>query len=144
MSFSVKIALKFSRIERLQVYPQVVDTLKAFTIKAEERGLSIDFGEKSLIMRWRQDESNTWNLGTITTAGKVWTEHLNGRAETLGRLHLSQAYLRKLAALVADAYVKETPKPTAWYVAKGGTYVTIDQLLAHEDRWLECDRRVQK
>jgi len=32
--------------------------------------------------------------------------------------------------------LKAHTKPTSWYVAKGGTYITIDALLAHEDGWL--------
>lgn len=31
--------------------------------------------------------------------------------------------------------MKEHAKSTSWYVAKGGTYVTIDELLAHADQW---------
>jgi hypothetical protein len=37
---------------------------------------------------------------------------------------------------VPGAHVKEHVKATSWYVAKGGTYVTIDELLAHEEGWL--------
>ena len=31
--------------------------------------------------------------------------------------------------------MKEHSKPTSWYVAKGNTYITIDELLAHSDEW---------
>jgi hypothetical protein len=37
--------------------------------------------------------------------------------------------------VIPGAYVQEHPKPTSWYVAKGGTYITIDDLLAHGDGW---------
>jgi hypothetical protein len=88
-----------------------------------------------MILRWRPDEK-PWNLGTILTSGKVWTEVLNGQADAVGLLHLNHAYLKRLASLVPDACVKEHPRPTSWFVAKAGTYVTIDELLAHEDGWL--------
>jgi hypothetical protein len=88
-----------------------------------------------MILRWRPDERRAWNLGSITTSGKVWTDVLNAQVDAVGLINLSHEYLRRLAALVPGAYVKEHAKPTSWYVAKGGTYVTIDELLAHADGW---------
>jgi hypothetical protein len=35
----------------------------------------------------------------------------------------------------ARGTLKEHAKPTSWYVAKGSTYITIDELLAHADGW---------
>ena len=64
-------------------------------------------------------------LGSITTFGRVWTDILNGTADAFGILNLSHAYLKKLASLVPGAYVYEHLKPTSWWVAKGGTYITI-------------------
>jgi hypothetical protein len=89
-----------------------------------------------MILRWRPDEQRAWNLGSITTSGKVWTDYLNGQADAVGLLDLSHAYLNRVASVVPGAHVKEYLKPTSRYVAKGGTYVTIDELLAHEDGWL--------
>jgi hypothetical protein len=88
-----------------------------------------------MILRWQPDEK-PWNLGTISTSGKVWTEHVNWQADAVGLLNLGHAYLKRLASLVPGAHVKETPKPQSWFVAKGGTYITIDDLLADEDGWL--------
>lgn len=116
-------------------YPAVVTRLKAFTTQLEPLGISTEFGKGSLILRWRPDEKRAWNLGSVTTSGKVWTELLNGQADAVGLLSLSHGYLTRLAALVPGAYVKEHSKPTSWYVAKGGTYITIDELLAHADGW---------
>jgi hypothetical protein len=86
----------------------------------------------------RPDEKRPWNMGSILTSGKVWTEMLNGQADAVGLLNLSHAYLKRLAALVPGAHVKETPRPLGWYVAKAGTYITIEDLLAHEDGWLDA------
>jgi hypothetical protein len=74
-------------------------------------------------------------LEKFTTSGKVWTELLNAQADSVGLLNLSHAYLKRVAAAVPGAFVKEHAKPTSWYVAKGGTYVTIDELLAHAHEW---------
>lgn len=117
-------------------FPTVVPRLKAFTARLEAIGVAIDFGKSSMILRWRADDQRAWNLGTITTYGPVWTELLNGSADAVGRLDLSYAYLDRLAALVPGAHVRQTPKPTGWYVAKGKASITIDELLAHEDGWL--------
>ena len=78
------------------------------------------------------------------TSGKVWAELINGQADAVGLLTLSHVYLKRLASLVAGAHVKETPKPTAWYVAKGGTYITIEELLAHEDGWLAAIQEIMR
>ncbi len=60
---------------------------------------------------------------------------VNAQADAVGLLDLSHAYLKRIAAFVSGAYVKEHAKPTSWYVAKDGTYVTIDALLAHAEDW---------
>jgi hypothetical protein len=117
-------------------FPTVVPRLKAFTARLETIGVGTEFGKGSMILRWRPDEQRAWNLGSITTSGKVWTDYLNGQADAVGLLDLSHAYLNRVASVVPGAHVKEYLKPTSRYVAKGGTYVTIDELLAHEDGWL--------
>lgn len=119
-------------------FPLIVSRLKAFIARLEEIGIVTDFGQSSINLRWRADENLAWNLGSIATSGKVWTEVVNWKSDQVGFLHLSQAYLRKLASLVPGAQVKEVTRQANWYVAKGGTYVTIEDLLAHEDGWVEA------
>ncbi|HVT24164.1 MAG TPA: hypothetical protein VHD95_06010 [Rhizomicrobium sp.] len=121
--------------ELARAYPAVIPRLKEFTVRLEPLGVATEFGKGSMILRWRPDDKRAWNLGSITTAGKVWTELLNAQADSVGLLELSHAYLKRIAAAVPGANVKEHAKPTSWYVAKGGTYVTIDALLAHADAW---------
>lgn len=117
--------------------PTVVPRLKAFTKRLEAIGAAIEFGRGSMIIRTpRPDEKRPWNVGSITTSGKVWTELLNGQADAVGLLNLSHEYLKRVASLVPGTYVKETPRPNGWYVAKGGTYITIEDLLANEVGWL--------
>ena len=119
--------------------PTVVPRLKAFTRRLEAIGAAIEFGKGSMIIRCpRPDEKRPWNVGSITTSGKVWTELLNGQADAVGLVNLSHAYLKRVASLVPGAHVKETPRPNGWYVAKGGTYITIEDLIAHEDGWLDA------
>jgi hypothetical protein len=124
--------------ELAMTFPSEISRLKAFTQRLEPIGVSVEFGKNSMILRWRPDEDRGWNLGAITTSGKVWTELLNGQADTVGLLHLSHNYLKTLASLIPGAKVKENPNPTSWYVSKAGTYVTVDLLLAHADGWLSA------
>jgi hypothetical protein len=116
-------------------YAAVIQRLKEFTAQLEPSGVVTEFGKNSMILRWRPDDKRAWNLGSITTSGQVWTEYLNAQADSVGLLGLSHAYLKRIAASVPGAHVKEHAKPTSWYVAKGGTYVTIDALLGHADDW---------
>jgi hypothetical protein len=118
-------------------FPTVIPRLMEFTRQLEPLGVTTDFGKDSMILRWRPDEKRAWNLGTIRTVGKVETDWLNQQTDLVGLLELSHAYLRRIADSVPGAYVKEHDRRTSWYVAKkGGTYVTIDALMAHADDWL--------
>lgn len=115
--------------------PAVVTKLKEFVSRLEADGITTEFGKGSMILRWHPDETRAWNLGSITTPGKVWTEFVNAQANAVGLLHLSHGYLKRLAEIVPGAYVKENPKPISWYVAKNGTYVMIGDLLAVAEEW---------
>jgi hypothetical protein len=87
-----------------------------------------------MILRW-ESEIKGWNLGTVQTSGAVTIDQLCYQAEDVGLLKLSTAYLTKMAALVPGAYVKETPKPSGWYVKN----LPINALLADEarqQRWI--------
>lgn len=109
--------------------------LKAFAARLGDLKVRVEFGTGSLILRWRPTEDISWNLGSVTTAGKVWTEFLNSQADRAGLLNLSHKYQEQIAASVPGASVKRGTTPLSWYVTKGGTYVMIEDLLAHEDAW---------
>ena len=115
--------------------PTVGLRLKEFIFRLEPLGISTDFGKASLNLRWRPDDKRAWNLGCIQTSGKVWTEVASWQADTAGLLNLSHSYLQRLASMVPGADVKQSGRPNSWYVVKGGTYITIDDLLAHADGW---------
>src|SRR5207249_6165442 len=121
-------------------FPTIEPLLKAFTARLQAIDVGIDFGKKSMILRWRPDEQHLWNLGIVDTSGRVVMEILNGQANAVGRLNLSHAYLKRLASLVPGAYVKQTPKPTGWYVGKGEKYIAVDEMLAHGDDCLAAIR----
>lgn len=118
--------------------PSVVPRLKAFTARLEAIGVAIEFGKDSMKLRWHPAEQGTWNFAVILTGGKVWTEQLNLAANAIGHIDLSHAYLQRLASSVPGADVRKLPNPVSWFVRKGGTYITIDELLAHEEDWFSA------
>ncbi|MBI2816307.1 MAG: hypothetical protein HYX72_05175 [Acidobacteria bacterium] len=116
-------------------FPAIPTRLKAFVGQLESNfRIETDFGKNSMILRWRPDEELVWNFATIRTSGKVWTDVLSVQANTAGLGGLAHKYFEQLVALVPGAYVKEVSN--ASYVAKGGTYITIDQLLKKENGWM--------
>jgi hypothetical protein len=128
--------------ERLsEDYAAYIPQLKAFVNRLATLGVVPEFGKGSMKLRWRQDEDHGWNLGSILTSGKVWTEQINSTADSIGRIDLSHAYLRELAAAIPNASVRESPKQTNWFVAKSGTYVTINELLNQQDAWEAAIKR---
>lgn len=118
--------------------PGVGPRLKKFAARLQDLDVHVEFGTGSLILRWRPNEDVAWNLGSVTTAGKVWTEFLNAQADRAGVLDLSHCYQEHVAASVPGASVKRGATPLSWYVVKNGTYVTAQDLLNHDEAWLQA------
>ena len=77
-----------------RTYPAAVPRLKEFTAQLKPLGVVTEFGKGSLILRWRPDENRAWNLGSVTIAGKVWTEFLNAQADAVGLLKSQSSLLK--------------------------------------------------
>jgi hypothetical protein len=110
--------------------PGVSTKLNALIDDLAGYNVSPEFGTISMTLRWRSDDTGSWNLGSITTSGQVWMDYLGQQAKNAGLLEVSEQYLENLARLVPDAYVKKTAKETGWYVAWGGKTIQVDALLA--------------
>jgi hypothetical protein len=110
--------------------PGVSTKLNALIDDLAGYNVSPEFGTISMTLRWRSDDTGSWNLGSITTSGQVWMDYLGQQAKNAGLLEVSKQYLENLARLVPDAYVKKTAKETGWYVAWGGKTIQVDALLA--------------
>jgi hypothetical protein len=115
----------------------VIASLQSFIRRLEELDVTQDFGKTSLILRWRDDELG-WNLGSVLTSGRVWTDVINLQADAVGLLDLAHAYQREIAEAIPGAYVKKPPQRTSWYVAKDDTYLKVEDLLAHADAWFNA------
>lgn len=129
-----------------QKLPGIAPKLDSFADKLEHIGVALEFG-KSMILRWRDEEMTSWNLGTIPPSGEVWLESLNHRAIALGSIELSRRYLTRLAAIVPGALVRQTPKPAGSYVALDGKPLSLGALLENDkrqDQWVEAIEELQK
>ena len=123
--------LYFEKLEK--EFPGVSQRLSAFLDDLAMYNVRSDFGSESLILRWSPDNGRDWNLGTISKHGLLWTELLGQKANSSGLLELHKQFLEKLSKLVPGAYVKETPKESAWYVTLNGKQsITADAILATE------------
>jgi hypothetical protein len=121
-------------------FPEAPEKLRKFVERLESLDITTDFGKNSLILHWRPDEQRTWNLGTIFADGRVFTGMINDQANAVGLIDLSHAYLEHVAELVPGADVKKLPKNTSWYVRMNDTYISIDELLLHQEGWLAAIR----
>ena len=126
--------------------PGISERLNRFTDKLSIFGVSSEFGNDTMILRWRPDGPRPWNLGTITSragyVGDLWMEYTGKRAESEGLLDAFKQFLASLAALVPGARIKETRKESAWNVAaQDGRSIRVDALLSDESRedgWLQA------
>jgi hypothetical protein len=106
-----------------------------------------EFGTDSMILRWRPDDTRNWNLGYITTAGKVFTDILGAQAYEAGLLDAQKRYVENLAALVPGTVTKPSEKQGAWGAYNDDGVITIDTMLADELRengWLDAIAEFQR
>jgi len=93
----------------------------------------------SLSLKWQAPEGDVFHLGSILPNGSFDSTYANWSADGIGRLDLSHAYHRSLAALLPGGRVKETPKAMGWYVVgSDGRSPQVLDLLAHKEGWLSA------
>jgi hypothetical protein len=129
----------FEQLEK--EFPGISEKLNVLLDCLATHDISLEFGTDSLILRWRPDGGRNWNLGTISKRGAVWMDYLGQQANSAGVLELHKRYLAQLAHLVPGSSIRETRKETAWYVAQGGKYITVDTLVADQvrrDGWIRA------
>lgn len=133
--------------ERLEdKIPGLKQKLHDFLDSAATCNVAPEFGFESLILRWRPENGKSWNLGAIYKHGQVVMDHLGSQANSADLLNLHKQYLNNLATLVHGAYIKKTPKETAWYLAHDGKGLTVDRLVAdqeHRDGWVRAIKEFQ-
>jgi len=124
-----------------KLFPGISQKINAFVEELADHNVVPEIGTNSMILRWHPDSTTTWNLATISSTGLVWIDYLSNQAANRGLPELCRKYRRELAALIPGAFVKETPKEAGWFISYNGKTVTIDLLLADQQRaggWLRA------
>lgn len=121
--------LYFEQLEKH--LPGISERLNAFLDNLATYNVSPEFGTDCLMLKWRPDDGKSWNLGTVSSHGQVYTDTLYAQANNEALLERGQQYIEKLADLVPGALVK---KGKAWGVAQNDKTITLDALLADESR----------
>jgi hypothetical protein len=118
-----------------RVDPEVPERLRSFMAELESLNVESDFGQSSLVLRWRAGGDAKWNFGTINTAGKLWTDMLGIQAKQFGRPDLGQAYLERLSAIVPGLRIKQSKVDQPGYLVKpNGSIPEISGFMATPER----------
>ena len=116
-----------------QTDPNLPGELRSFMDQLDTLNVESDFGQSSLVLRWRAGGDAKWNFGTVHTWGKVWTDMIDYQAKQLGRPDLSQRYHERLCAIVPGATIKKY-KTTQQVVKSNGSLLEVGDLLGDTGR----------
>ena len=117
--------------------PGATDALDKFAALASDRGVFVEPGRQSLMIKWRAQDGASYSLGGITTSGEFISYSVNWSPNGLGRIDLAHEYLQGLADIVGGE-VRKTPTPASWYVVKTGTVLPrAMDVLDRSDAWLK-------
>src|SRR6266567_249441 len=107
--------------------------LRSFMDELETLGIESDFGQSSLVIRWRAGGDAKWNFGTVNASGKLWTDMISGQAKQFGRPDLGERYHTRLCAIVPGATIKKS-KVTQQVVKSSGSLLDVQELLNPVER----------
>jgi len=127
--------------------PGISERLNVFLNSLSKYHVTPEFGVDSLILRWRPDDTSSWNLGTINSAGSVYMDYLAQKARDTGLNDACNEYFKRLVQIVPNAIVGKSSGGTAWSISFNGKSLTIDTLLANDERrdgWLSAIAEFQK
>lgn len=110
--------------------PDLPERLRAFLARLEPLGVYPEF-RRSLILRWDSPEGNQVNLGYITRAGQIWTDHVN----TSIPIELAHAYNEQLAAAL-DLEVEREAFRGSWHIRRAGKAPNLTQIAEKLDAWV--------
>ena len=124
-------------LEKLRkAVPEVPEALNRFLQKAGDLGVVDEMATKSLQLRWYGPEDQSFALGAIDNEGNLQTYNVGWSAGYIGHADLAHKYLEDIASLIGGK-VRQTKKPTQWYVVSEGTTLPKAMaLLSRQDEWL--------
>ena len=133
-------------MEALRTYSTAAaKALEHFLDAASDRGIYLDAGTKTLIIRWNGPDDKTFTLANIHANGDLDTYYVGWTPNTLGRVDLAHEHLSDLAALVGGQ-VRETKMPNNWHIrGPDGKLPKIEIILNRSNEWLKViDRYIEK
>jgi hypothetical protein len=122
--------------------PKIARALQEFFDKALSLGigLEIDPGQGSLMLKLSLGDKE-YNLGTFKQNGTFRNYRIASYTERFGYPEIGEKYLEQLASLFEGGYVVKPSNKFIWTVKKrSNRLITIAELLAVQDRWLEIIR----
>lgn len=121
--------------ESLSLPPPTVAALQAFFARAQDLGLSIEAGDRSLMLK---SDDGRLNFATFRVDGTVRNYRIALMTERMGIPEVGEAYLNNLAALFPSGTVRKGPNRFTWtVVSHNRRYLTVEECLAVQDRWLD-------
>jgi len=114
--------------------PELPAALRRFIERVSDLGIETDFGQSSLVLRWRAIGYDKWNFGSVHTSGRLYTDMIDYQARQFGRPELSHRYQETLCALIPGARIKKSK--TTQSVAKASGLIEVQDLLENEKRQL--------
>jgi hypothetical protein len=123
--------------------PKTAQSLRDFFDKALglEIGLEVDPGQGSLMLKLVIGDKE-YNLGAFKKDRTFRNYRIASYTAKHGYPEIGEQYLEQLASLFAGGYVHKPSNRFAWTVKKQKKqYVTINEILAVQDKWLEIIRK---
>ena len=122
---------------------EVAEELKFFADRLSALDIVPGFGASSLNLRWSPDGNLKFNFGSIAKSMIVDTSIVNWVLNKLGKISIGHEYQQKISNIIPDSYVREHENPDCWEVHKHNQRITISDLLAQKDKWLDIIKEVQ-
>jgi hypothetical protein len=122
--------------------PKIAKVLQEFFDKALSLGigLEVDPGQSSLMLKLSTGDKE-YNLGTFRKNGIFRNYRIASYTERFGYPEIGEKYLEQLASLFEGGYVDKPSHKFQWTVKKRpNQFITIAEVLAVQDRWLEIIR----
>jgi hypothetical protein len=119
--------------------PKTAKALRDFFDKALglEIGLEVDAGQGSLMLKLVIGDKE-YNLGAFKKDGTFRNYRIASYTEKFGHPEIGEQYLQTLASLFQGGYVDKPKHKFNWTVKKRtNQYITISEVLAVQDKWLE-------
>ena len=123
--------------------PKTAKALRDFFAKALDLGIGLkkDSGQGSLMLKLGIGDKE-YNLGAFKKNGEFQNYRIARYTEKHGYPEIGEQYLKQLASLFEDGYVDSSGSDKfTWTIKKrNNQYITISEILAVQDKWLQIIR----